>query len=526
MRRLAMALTVATTGDDWRRLRTGGQEGIVIYVSPTGSDERRPGQSDKPALATPARGLKAIADARAAGWTGEASGCTWRAAITCWTSHWRSASSTAGPKNSRTEIVGSNGPVPTRLLGGRKLTGFKPLAKDSPLRKRIPPAVADKVVQVNLRALGIKQTAPLVQCGFGISRKAGHSQLYVNSQPMPLAGWPNDGKYVKLVGGVDARTFRTASNRPVRWATVHGAWAYGYWNKDWADSYHPITACNANAHTVTLGGARPPAYGFRKGQRYRYLNVPEELDAPGEWYIDRDLDVLVMYPPAGADLAKADVLLSMLGETMITLKDTHDVLLEGLVVEAGRAGGVRIDGGQSNFASSCILRCLGKEAVVLDGGDRNAVFGCVLYNLAEGGIILSGGDRRTLTPGEHYVVNCDIHDFGQWCKTYRPAVKLAGVGQMVDALPHPPCAARGHPAERQRSRDPETARSTTSRWRPATLGRSTSAGTGPSAGPESSATISTTSAAWAWARWASTTTTARAARRSRATSSSASAGPS
>jgi hypothetical protein len=69
--------------------------------------------------------------------------------------------------------------------------------------------------------------------------------------------------------------------------------------------------------------------------------------------------------------------------------------------------------------------------VVIEGGSQCAVANCLMYNLAEGGAVLSGGDRKTLTPAKNMVANCDIHDFGQWCKTYQPAVKLAGVGQYV-----------------------------------------------------------------------------------------------
>ncbi|MBL7134626.1 MAG: right-handed parallel beta-helix repeat-containing protein [Phycisphaerae bacterium] len=405
--------------------------GIEFFVSPGGSDKAS-GSAAKAAFATPARGLKAVAEARAKGLK-----CTITVhllagdyvlaePLAIGREH---CDADGGP----TRIVGAPGPVPARLLGGTKLTGFAPLAKDSPLRRRIPAGVADKVVQVNLRALGITDPAPLVQCGFGIARQAGHSQLYVNGTAMPLAGWPNDGGFAKIADGIDARTMRTAQSRPGRWASIDGAWAYGYWYHDWADSYHPITAYDRKAGTVTLGGAKPPVYGFRKGRRYRFLNVPEELDSPGEWYIDAGAGTLVMLPPAGVDLAKADVLLSQLGKAMVTLKDASHVRLERLIIEAGRGGGVRIDSGTHNLVYGCILRCLGKPAVVIEGGSKGAVISCLLYNLAEGGMALSGGDRKTLTPAGHGALNCDIHDFGQWCKTYQPAVRLAGVGQMVHA---------------------------------------------------------------------------------------------
>ena len=39
-------------------------------------------------------------------------------------------------------------------------------------------------------------------------------------------------------------------------------------------------------------------YSFRKGQRFYFLNVLEELDQPGEWFLDRKTGVLYFWPPA------------------------------------------------------------------------------------------------------------------------------------------------------------------------------------------------------------------------------------
>lgn len=414
-------------------------EDVDFYVSRAGSD-KNPGTSEEEAFATPARGLKQVAALRAKGHTG-------RIFLTLLPGdHFLTEPLRIGPEHSGlsevngksrdTVIVGAEGPVPARLLGGAKLSGFVPLAKDSPLRRRIPAAVADKVMQVDLRALGVKEIAPLVQCGFGMSRKAGHSQLYIDGSAAPLAGWPNDGGFVRLAAKVSDRTMRTAEGRPKQWATTDGAWAYGYWYHDWADSYHPITAFDAGAGTITLGGKKPPVYGFRKGQRYRYLNVPEELDAPGEWHIDHASGILAVYPPAGVDMNQADVLLSTLGETMVIMREAYCVNLRRLVIEAGRGGGVRVERKRrlepenTGFVDACIFRCLGKTAVVVEGYDCR-VNDCLLYNLAEGGVALSGGDRESLTPARLQVENCHIHDFGQWCRTYQPGVKLAGAGTRV-----------------------------------------------------------------------------------------------
>ena len=46
-------------------------------------------------------------------------------------------------------------------------------------------------------------------------------------------------------------------------------------------------------------------YGFRKGQRFYFLNVLEELDQPGEWFLDRKAGVLYFWPPGSGALQEA-----------------------------------------------------------------------------------------------------------------------------------------------------------------------------------------------------------------------------
>src|SRR5690606_25609110 len=41
------------------------------------------------------------------------------------------------------------------------------------------------------------------------------------------------------------------------------------------------------------------------------------------------------------------------------------------------------------------------------------------------------GDRRTLSPANHLVDNCRIHDYARWSRTYQPGIRLEGVGSKV-----------------------------------------------------------------------------------------------
>ena len=46
-------------------------------------------------------------------------------------------------------------------------------------------------------------------------------------------------------------------------------------------------------------------------------------------------------------------------------------------------------------------------------------------------VVLYGGDRPSLTPGGNFVLDCHVHHFGRWRKTYTPAVAFEGVGHRI-----------------------------------------------------------------------------------------------
>ncbi|OGV66548.1 MAG: hypothetical protein A3K19_23835 [Lentisphaerae bacterium RIFOXYB12_FULL_65_16] len=323
-----------------------------------------------------------------------------------------------------------------RLVGGRRVTGWGPVL-DSAVLARLDESVRAKVVQADLKALGITDYGDMGG-GFGVEKGPG-LELFFADQPMTLARWPNEGfvRVVDVLGStpVDVRgtkgckegIFEYEGDRPARWQAEKDPWAHGFWFWDWADQRQRIAGIDPAKHVITL--APPfPSYGYRRNQWFYAFNLLSEIDQPGEWYLDRQTGILYFYPPTPVDKGCATV--SLL-DNLVVMKDAAHVTLRGMILEAARGTAVTMADGTGCRIAGCTIRNVGGWAATISGGTTNGVIGCDITATGDGGVLLKGGDRISLTPAGHYAENNHIHHYSRWNPVYRFAVYATGVGQKV-----------------------------------------------------------------------------------------------
>lgn len=311
---------------------------------------------------------------------------------------------------------------------------------DPSVLDRVTEDIKDNVFRVDLAALGIENPGRLVPRGFGLPRQPAPMEVFFNKQRLHIARWPNESwaavaslpeNAENLIGsggkvrGKDTDRFFFDGDRMKRWKDANNLWVYGYWMYDWADAYIKVREIDTATGLVVLD---PPQsrFGYKTGQRFRFMNVLEELDAPGEYYIDRDNGMLYFIPPG--PMADAEVTVSMLDVPLVSLENVTNVEFRGINFECARSSGIEMQGCVDVKIAGCGIHDLGQSGVIVSGGKNNEVMSCDLYNLGEAGITMSGGDRTTLTPGGHQAVNNHIHHFGFWVRTYQQGVRISGVG--------------------------------------------------------------------------------------------------
>lgn len=214
--------------------------------------------------------------------------------------------------------------------------------------------------------------------------------------------------------------FTLESKQPSKWGPGD-VWAYGYWKWDWADESIPVESIDGA--TVSLKG--PHHYGLAKGQPIRFENVLEELDQPGEYATAEGR--FVFWPSAEGQRLE----ISRVSEPLISLDQTIGFSLSGIAFENSRGRAVEVNGGVGIRVERCEFRNLGLNALSATGARELTLSECLVEDTGEGGFFLDGGNRQTLAPSGTLVEACRFQRFMRRVQTYRPAVRLAGVGIAV-----------------------------------------------------------------------------------------------
>ncbi len=370
-----------------------------------------------------------------------------------------------------------------RISGGIAIptSSFRPVSDPGALR-RLPRESLRHVLQADLRDLGIKDFGKHRQFGHGHPVVPAPMELFWNDSVMQLARYPNLGAIdlgpiidpgsVPRNGDYSERggRFRYIDPRHARWSGDSDVWLQGYFNYGFSDDKIHVASIDTIRKEVSL--STPHMYGLASGQnfnQYVALNVLEELDEPGEWYVDVASGLLYVWPPG--DIATAHVSVSILEQPLIAFDNTSYCTLKNLIIENGRGMGISIEGGTHNHIENCVVRNLGTVGIMLgqgarqtfphitaddyagvpssreigsfhshmylntvwdrNSGDHQIIEGCEVYNTGSGGIILGGGSKKNLVPGGNVVTDCRIHDFNRRNKAGAAGVIVDGCGNLV-----------------------------------------------------------------------------------------------
>mgnify|MGYP000443601265 CR=1 FL=1 len=301
------------------------------------------------------------------------------------------------------------------LIGGRRLTAFVPHQ--------------GQILKADLAKQGLKGVY-FRQLIFDGQRQ--HLARYPNFDPAnPYGGgWAYvDGKVVSMyqdIPGENRHTLVYRAQDARRWSRPTEGEIFVFPRYNWWNNIVRIKSIDPAKRQITLAG--DASYPIRAGDRYYVQNLFEELDSPGEWYLDRETWTLYFWPPA--PLADCPVYVPTLRTILELGPGTSHVTFRGFTFECCEGTAIVLKGTQDCLIAGCTIRNVGDyhgSGVSVEDGQRNGVVGNDISFTGSHGITLSGGDRKTLAPADNYADNNYIHHMGVFYKQ-GVGVMLHGVG--------------------------------------------------------------------------------------------------
>ena len=278
-------------------------------------------------------------------------------------------------------------------------------------------------------------TGKVLRCDLAGSELEGvvFRQLFLGTRRMVMARYPNVdpkdahfGRWAHVVAPTSEGvkdSFRCTSDMIKDWTNVRYGEVCIHPAYGWAWNICPIKSTGRQPDVITL--ARPTSYELRVGDRYFVQNLLQELDAPSEWYLDREANTLYFWPPEDLD---GQEVRAPVTQTLIVMEGTRHVTVRGFVLEACEGDAVRFSDSQDCRVAACTIRNCGGWAVNILSGQRCAAVGNDIYDTGAGGIRLLGGDRRTLARGDNCATNNYIHHVAAFRRTYHGGLLINGVG--------------------------------------------------------------------------------------------------
>ncbi|HEY0308102.1 MAG TPA: PDZ domain-containing protein [Acidobacteriaceae bacterium] len=255
-------------------------------------------------------------------------------------------------------------------------------------------------------------------------------QLFVNGRRQTLARYPNFDPSARYLNGTAADAI--SKERAQRWSNPKGGYIHALQQSLWGSLHYEIAGKDASGAIQYEGGWQidrdQPMH-----KEYRFVeNIFEELDEPGEWFLNENTSTLYFYPPTGMDLSSATVYVVRLKNlvqvggrgkgrirgvefhgltfrhTQRTFMETREPLLRS-DWRIYRGGAFSLEEAEDVSIEDCFFDQLGGNAVFLSGYNRRVhLLGCRIEESGANGVCFVGRPEAVRNPLESYTQTLSI----------------------------------------------------------------------------------------------------------------------
>lgn len=275
--------------------------------------------------------------------------------------------------------------------------------------------------------------------------------VFMNDTVGNLARYPNDGEYMKTgekisggnlddgkwytsdyVGGkiegeIKGFKMKVTDERIKNWGEAKDARMWGVWCHDWSD--FDVGIKEIDVENQTIESTHPSPYPLKEGKRWYIYNLLEELDSPGEWFLDKSDGEFYVMPPEnfGED---DEITLAFNKKNIITIEsEAKNIEFSGITFSGTRLNGIRLNNPNNITITDSTFEKICSKAIKGYGTDIK-ILNCEFKNLGQGAVeLLNLGYAENLPASGNEIKNNKIYNFGLLGGSY--ALEIGGSGAVI-----------------------------------------------------------------------------------------------
>lgn len=322
---------------------------------------------------------------------------------------------------------------------------------DEKVLSRLRDSVKNKVVRFDLKSFGFTSNMvrqPAIEDGAYALRNGEVNGIYINGTAQKVAEWPNgEGIYKRWDNAVNATTIEYTDAEPNRWTEAKDYWLAGYPSYDYYYTRQSVTGLNTDEKTLSIYSSIPMhQFTSSQSRRWKVMNLLEEIDVPGEYYIDTDNLILYLYPTESLKDAKMEI--SWLNSPILNFTNAKNITFDGITFAQTRGIAVKMVNVDNIDLKNCTFEDVLSHAVEasgtvkaqtdkdywqvqdIDGSYNCDIDGCTFANIGGGAIHMSGGNVDTLKKSNNVISDNMIYHANYLAKNQN-VILLKGCGTTV-----------------------------------------------------------------------------------------------
>ena len=255
--------------------------------------------------------------------------------------------------------------------------------ENAEILQRLPQKSRGNVMQFNLENVGL-----LYSLSDGTV-----PYMYVNDIMKTTARYPNEG-HLKASKANNTKSFECDDEEVLKWSNakdlrlIASSGATYFWYPLKVSAYGSVITAD---RTV------------RKNAEFWAENLLEELDMPGEYFTDRENNILYYYPDS--DMEEANIEITSMMSTAVRIKNTSNITFDGLQFDKFGAEVFNITDSEYINIKNCVIKYSQGSNVIYFSGNESKITDNYFYGCANTVITFHGGELKSLKRGNVEVSN-------------------------------------------------------------------------------------------------------------------------